>query len=407
MRLCYCRFVCADDDLLSDVDDIDDCMPDALPDLQPPPPNTSALPSAFSTFVPSLLPPSLPSRAAVISTGTSALVSGALLPVLPSLSTSDGGRARETLPKRGGAAAAAAAAIAAAADAALAAAAATAPAAAAPAPAPVIFSGAPGSTGFAGAGAVVTAGDGDGRVGGAGHGRREIFPRPVWMREVAMPRTPHEISLAIECTSKARATENDWNQVLVKAATAYNVASATQFVGPGSRASQGSQELLAPTTCELLGAFWIGATKSNANEQLRQAALKWGLAGVAGGGRVAPGTATGGGPRTGVTGRARSGGVARSGGGASSGAGGRKRGMPSPDVPSAPRGTKPAGSAGPGETLVLTDAEIEGFGRNVLRVTLRSLEGVGVGSNVERPELERRLKDAVRAGKRRKTSGGR
>jgi len=37
--------------------------------------------------------------------------------------------------------------------------------------------------------------------------------------------------------------------------------------------------------------------------------------------------------------------------------------------------------------LVMTDEEIERFGRNRLRVTLRSLEGVGVGSNVERPEL--------------------
>lgn len=186
---------------------------------------------------------------------------------------------------------------------------------------------------------------------------REIHVKPHWMRNPAVPRAEDEISLAVKCTSEARAQCTAWNRVMIQASTKYN-----------------------------MSVFWIAATKSNANEnaneQLRQMALKWGLAE---GGRSAPETASEGGAGAG------------SGGGTTSGAGG----VPSGHGRTKAAGTKPAGSAGPGETLVMTDAEIEGLGRNVLRLTLRSLEGVGVGSDVKHPELVRRLK-AVRAGKRRK-----
>eukprot|EP00752_Nemacystus_decipiens_P007879 g7039.t1 len=89
----------------SDTEDIDDNIADALPDLQPPPLSTSALPTAFSDFVPSA--PRLPSPAAVSSTGASkgtaapAVVSGDGLAALPSLARSSGS-GRETSSGRGG-----------------------------------------------------------------------------------------------------------------------------------------------------------------------------------------------------------------------------------------------------------------------------------------------------------------
>lgn len=190
--------------------------------------------------------------------------------------------------------------------------------------------------------------------------KRVSSERPNWMKNAAIPWTQHEIALAVECTSRARATCDNWNLVLIQAAFAYNCKVSGQFVAHGSRGcepeSQASKEYLAPTTSELLGGFWIRATKSNSNEQLRQKALAWG---VAEGGRDAP--VLSGGPRT-----------------------------------------KAAGSAGPGEIMVMTDEKIERLGLNRLRETLRSLDAVGVGNKLKAFELKRRLKDAVKAGTRKR-----
>jgi len=300
-------------------------------------------------------------------TGAPAVVSGDGLSTLPSLARSSGG-GRETSPVRGGGSSddAVAAALAAAAATALAAAAADRSPGAPPGSAGIATPGGAAGAGAAGAGAAgagaAGARDGDGEGGGVGHGKRVISERPNWMKNAVVPRTPHEIALAVDCTSKARATCDNWKRVLIKAAFAYNCKVSGQFVAHGSRGAPGSEaskDYLAPTTAELLGDFWIRATKSNSNEQLRQTALAWGVGGE---GVDAP-VPRGGGPRSKAA---------------------------------------AAGSAGPGEVLVMTDEEIERLGRNRLRETLRSLDGVGVSNKIKAPELARRLKDAVKAGKRRK-----
>lgn len=68
---------------------------------------------------------------------------------------------------------------------------------------------------------------------------------------------------------------------------------------------------------------------------------------------------------------------------ADAGGAGGSGGIDSAGIRLAPgSGPTPGGSAGQGEVLILSDAEIERLGTNSLQRTLRSLEGPDFSSNV-------------------------
>lgn len=242
---------------------------------------------------------------------------------------------------------------------------------------------------------------------GVGHGGRVIQARPNLISRTIVPTTKDEVNLAFTCTAEAKSSPKNktWDDVLVSASFRYNVVvvSNTFLAGrSGSSAGQAEiKDLRGPVDAQTFKDFGIQSSKF-ASGPLREAAVKW--TAPAPGAVGAAGQGTGRGKGAG-RGKGRGGGRrgdASTGAGSSPPPAGPPPAGPPPAGTPLPAGPPPAGNAGPGEVLELTDDDIDALGTNMLRRTLRSLQGGHAPNALKAPELREMLRRAVREGKRRK-----